>query len=64
MSVRAVLAVWSLALLAAAGRVALVLASDWSWSPSTIALEVLVGLVFVAGGWWGGCGDPRTAPGC
>jgi hypothetical protein len=50
MSVRALLAVWSLALLAAAGSVALVLASDRPWSPSTIALEVLVGLVFVAGG--------------
>ena len=50
MSVRAVLAVWSLALLAAAGSVALILASDRPWSPSTIVLEVLVGLTFVASG--------------
>src|SRR3954454_14159257 len=50
MSVRAVLAVWSVALLAAVGGVALILASDRPWSPSTIALEVLVGLAFVASG--------------
>ena len=50
MSVRAVLAVWSVALLAAAGGVALIRASDRPWSPSTIALEVLVGLAFVASG--------------
>ena len=50
MSVRAVVVVWSLALLAAAGSVALILASDRPWSPSTIALEVLVGLAFVASG--------------
>ena len=50
MSVRAVLAVWSLALLAAGGSVALILASDRPWSPSTIVLEVLVGLTFVASG--------------
>lgn len=48
MSVRAVVAVWSLALLAAAGSVALILASDRPWSSSTIALDVLVGLAFVA----------------
>ena len=50
MSVRAVVAVWSVALLAAAGSVALILTSDRPWSPSTIALEVLVGLAFVASG--------------
>ena len=50
MSVRAVVVVWSLALLVAAGSVALILASDRPWSPSTIALEVLVGLAFVASG--------------
>jgi len=50
MSVRAVVAVWSLALLAAAGSVALILASERPWSASTIALEVLVGLAFVASG--------------
>src|SRR5215213_7623149 len=50
MTVRAVLAVWSVALLAAAGGVALILASDRPWSPSTIALEVLVGLAFVSSG--------------
>jgi signal transduction histidine kinase len=50
MSVRAVVAVWSLALLAAAGSVAVIVASDRPWSPSTIALEVLVGLTFVASG--------------
>ena len=50
MSVRAVVVVWSLALLAAAGSVAIILASDRRWSPSTIALEVLVGLAFVSSG--------------
>jgi signal transduction histidine kinase len=50
MSVRAIVIVWSLALLAAAGSVALILASDRPWSPSTIALEVLVGLAFVSSG--------------
>ena len=50
MSVRAVAAVWSLALLAAAGSVALTLSSERPWSASTIALEVLVGLAFVASG--------------
>ena len=50
MSVRAVVVVWSLALLVAAGSVALILASDRPWSPTTIALEVLVGLAFVASG--------------
>jgi signal transduction histidine kinase len=50
MSVRAVVVVWSLALLAAAGSVALILASDRPWPSSTIALEVLVGLAFVASG--------------
>ena len=50
MSVRAVVAVWSLALLAAAGSVALILSSERPRSASTIALEVLVGLAFVASG--------------
>ncbi|MDQ5832171.1 MAG: histidine kinase, partial [Actinomycetota bacterium] len=50
MSVRAVVVVWSLALFAAAGSVALILASDRPWSASTIFLEVLVGLAFVASG--------------
>jgi signal transduction histidine kinase len=50
MSVRAVVVVWSLALLAAAGSVGLILASDRPWSTSTIFLEVLVGLAFVASG--------------
>ena len=50
MSVRAVLAVWSLALLAAAGGVALILASDRPRPVASIPLEVLVGLVFVGSG--------------
>ena len=50
MSVRAVLAVWSLALLAAGGGVALILASDRPWPAASIALEVLVGLAFVGSG--------------
>ncbi|MGH2968613.1 MAG: sensor histidine kinase [Solirubrobacteraceae bacterium] len=50
MSVRAVLAVWSLALLAAGAGVALILASDRSWSVASIALSVVIGLAFV------GCG--------
>ena len=50
MSIRAVAVVWSLALLVAAGSVGLILASDRPWSPSTIFLEVLVGLAFVASG--------------
>jgi signal transduction histidine kinase len=50
MSVRAVLAVWSLALLAAVGGVALILASDRPRPVASIPLEVLVGLVFVGSG--------------
>ena len=50
MSVRAIVIVWSLALLAATASVAMILASDRPWSPSTIALEVLVGLAFVSSG--------------
>jgi signal transduction histidine kinase len=50
MSVRAIVIVWSLAFLAAAASVTLILASDRPWSPSTIAVEVLVGLAFVASG--------------
>src|SRR4051794_39216028 len=63
MSVRAVVAVWSLALLAAAGSVALILASDRPWSPSTIALEVLVGLAFVASGLVGRVRRPENRTG-
>jgi hypothetical protein len=47
MSVRAVLAVWSLALLAAVGAVALILASDRPRPVASIPLEVLVGLASV-----------------
>jgi hypothetical protein len=50
MSVRAVLAVWTLALGAAAGGVALILASDRPRPVASIPLEVLVGLVFVGSG--------------
>ena len=63
MSVRAVVAVCSLAILAAAGSVALVLASDRPWSPSTIALEVLVGLAFVASGLVGRVRRPENRTG-
>jgi N-terminal 7TM region of histidine kinase len=50
MSVRAVLAVWSLALLAAGGAVALILASDRPRPVASIPLAVLIGLAFVASG--------------
>ena len=63
MSVRAVVAVWSLALLAAAGSVALILSSDRPWSASTIALEVLVGLTFVASGLVGRLRRPENRTG-
>jgi len=50
MSVRAVLAVWSLALLAAGGGVALILASERSWPGASIALATVIGLTFVGSG--------------
>jgi hypothetical protein len=50
MSVRAVLAVWSLTLVAAAGGVSLILASDRSRPVASIPLELLVGLAFVGSG--------------
>jgi signal transduction histidine kinase len=50
MSVRAVVAVWSLALLAAGGGVALILASDRPRPVASIPLAVLIGLAFVASG--------------
>jgi signal transduction histidine kinase len=50
MSVRAVVAVWSLALLAAGGGVALILASDRPRRVASIPLAVLIGLAFVASG--------------
>jgi signal transduction histidine kinase len=50
MSVRAVVAVWSLALLAAGGALALILASDRPRPIASIPLAVLIGLAFVASG--------------
>jgi signal transduction histidine kinase len=50
MSVRAVLAVWSLALLAAGGGVALILTSDRSWPVPSIVLAAVIGLAFVGSG--------------
>ncbi len=50
MSVRAVLAVWSLALLAAGGGVALILASDRTWPAASIVLSAVIGLAFVGSG--------------
>jgi signal transduction histidine kinase len=50
MSVRAVLAVWSLALLAAGGGIALILASERSWPGASIALATVIGLTFVGSG--------------
>ena len=50
MSVRAVLAVWSLALIAAGGGVALILSSDRPWPAASIALVVVIGLAFVGSG--------------
>ena len=50
MTVRAVLVVWSLALLAAGGAVALIVASDRSWPTASIALTVMIGLAFVGSG--------------
>ena len=50
MSVRAVLAVWSLALIAAGGGVALILSSDRPWPAASIVLAVVIGLAFVGSG--------------
>jgi signal transduction histidine kinase len=50
MSVRAVLAVWSLALLVAGGAVALILSSDRPWPAASIALAAVIGLTFVGSG--------------
>jgi hypothetical protein len=50
MSVRAVLAVWSLALLAAGGGVALILASDRPWPAASVVLSAVIGLTFVGSG--------------
>src|SRR3954447_15886247 len=50
MSVRAVLAVWSVAIVAATGGVALILASDRPRPVASIPLEILVGLAFVGSG--------------
>ena len=50
MSVRAVLAVWSVAVLVAAGAVALIVTSERPWPVASIPLTVLVGLAFVASG--------------
>ena len=50
MRFRAVLAVWSLALVAAAGGVALILASDRPRPVASNPLEVLVGLALVGSG--------------
>jgi signal transduction histidine kinase len=50
MSIRAVLAVWSLALLAAAGSVALLLTSDRTRPAIAVVVEALIGLTFVGSG--------------
>jgi signal transduction histidine kinase len=50
MSIRAVLAVWSVALLAAAGGVEVMAASDRRQPPVAIAVVVLIALTFVATG--------------
>jgi signal transduction histidine kinase len=50
MSVRAVVAVWSLALVAAGGVVALILASDRPRPAASIPLAVAIGLAFVGSG--------------
>jgi signal transduction histidine kinase len=50
MSVRAVLAVWSLALLAAGGGVALIVASDRTPPVASIAFSAGIGLAFVGSG--------------
>ena len=50
MSVRAVLAVWSLALITAGGAVALILSSDRPWPSTAIVLVVVLGLAFVGSG--------------
>jgi signal transduction histidine kinase len=50
MSIRAVLAVWSLALLAAAGGVALILTSDRTRPAAAVVVEVLIGLAFIGSG--------------
>src|SRR3954467_15628871 len=50
MSIRAVLAVWSIALVAAGGGVAFILASDRSWPATSIALSAAIGLTFVGSG--------------
>jgi len=50
MSVRAVLAVWSLALIAAGGGVALILSSDRPRPVANAAVVVLIGLAFVGSG--------------
>ena len=47
MSIRAVLGVWSLALLAAGGGVALILASDRPWPAASVVLSAVIGLTFV-----------------
>jgi len=63
MSVRAVLAVWTLALGAAAGGVALILASDRPRPTASIPLEVLVGLAFVGSGLVGRVRRPENRTG-
>src|SRR3954452_4892950 len=50
MSVRAVLAVWSLALIAAGGAVALILASDDGRLVASSVLVAVIGLAFVGSG--------------
>ena len=50
MSVRAVLAVWSLALVVAGGAVALILSDDRPWPAAGVVLATLIGLAFVGSG--------------